>query len=220
MKRFSEMSAEEFDALLEKALKYNGDRLYEEDRQWHDKVPESFEKTGLDTLTAMSAALAKPAKPRVGFGKKLLVAAVLSLSAAGAVTAGVYYGSPQVRDRVNERIVASSAAAERRPADYAIPDPWEDYELRGEAYTDTMTYKWFVHERKQVIVEIAYNLPEGMDDLSGGEAVAVGGVPGVYSAAEQAILLHDGGVDIFIGYWNGSREDTLAYAEALLDANR
>ena len=53
-----------------------------------------------------------------------------------------------------------------------------------------------------------------------GEAVVVGGVPGVYSAAEQAVLLHGSGIDIYIGYWNGSREDTLAYAEALLQANQ
>lgn len=216
--RLSELSEREFDALLEDALRDAGSRLYRDDLAWRERVPEHFTRAGRDAIAAMSTALVKPAK-HLGFGKKLILGAALTLSAVGMVTAGAYYGSPAIRECVNTRIAAASAEAERRPMDYVIPDPWEEYELRGEAYSDTMIYKWFVHDRKQVIVEIAYNLPEGMDELSGGESVTVGDVPGVYSETEQAILLHHGGIDIYIGCWNGSREDAIAYAAALLAAN-
>lgn len=213
MKRFSDMTTEEFDALLEESLRYTGDRLYEEDRTWRDSVPDSF-------ASAARASVADPVRTRpvLPAAKGILLAAVLTLSAAGAVTAGVYYGSPAVREAVNRRIVAADAAQAKAPADYVIPDPWEEYELVDEAAGDSMVYKWFRKDKKQVLVEIGYRLPADMQLT--GEAVTVGGLEGVYRAESPAVLLHGDGVDIFIGCWNGSREDTLAYAAALIEANR
>ena len=216
----AKMTDEQFDALLGEILREAGERLTEEDREWHDKVPEDFRKAGRDTIAAMSALVLPRKKPRLPPGKRLLLAAALTLSAAGAVTAGGYYGIPSVHAWVDGRIAAVARENEtaRRPADYVIPDPGEEFTLRDEAFTGGMAYRWFVTDRRQVIVEIAPELPENLSFQ--GESVAVAGLPAVYSEEEQALLLFDGNAEIYIGYWNGTREETIAYAETLLEANR
>lgn len=214
-----EISDARFEALLREMLAEAGDALCREDALWRDQVPESVKRAARDAVAAIPTAPALRAGPRLPLGRRVLLGAVLSLSAAGMATAGAYHASPTLRAWVDSRIAAPSAQAERMPGDYAIPAPWDEYEVTDAAQSETVNYAWFVRGSEQVLVEIALRLPDGVGDLPDGAPVSVGGLEGLYSEQKNALLLCDRGAYIFIKYWNGGMEDVLTYAEALLAAN-
>ena len=92
--------------------------------------------------------------------------------------------------------------------------------VTDEAAGENMVYRWFNGGRRQVLVEIAAQLPEGDATVADAEAVAVGGVPGFYSESARTLLLVDGETKLLIRYWNGGREEIMEYAETLVEANR
>lgn len=215
----------EFDTLLREIFEDAGDRLWAEDRLWHDRVPDSAKAAGRETLSAMSAALVRPARPGraagLTLGKRLLIGAAVLLSSASLVTSAVFYASPALRERAAARFVADAAQpGAKAPAEYVIPAPWEEYEITDEGEGEAMVYKWFDGGRKQVLVEIAGRIPADYTVPADAAPVSPGGLYGLYSDTDETLLIEDGGVYIVIRYWNVEEDEALAYAETLIAANR
>lgn len=204
------------DSLLYELFERKSAALAETEAYWHDRVPERFRNAGRDALLMLSAPAARVRTPRRGLA--LGLAAVL---AAGAVSAGALALSPSLRGRASALFGAAytEPLREREPMDYVIPSPGEEFTVRDEAAGQAMVYRWYGAEHSMVLVEIARELPEDAAQTEDAEAVTVGGMWGSYCADTRSLLLHDGAVSILIQYWNGEREDILAYAEAFAAAN-
>lgn len=212
---------EAFGELFREMLERKGSSLNREEAQWRGRVPESFKASGRAALAALAVSPKAPKLRFPGAGRILLTAAV-TLAAAGTVTAGAKYAVPAVKAYIESRPAVTQSVAEsaRDPREYAIPAPWEDYTIQDEASGERMVYKWFGGGRKQLLVEIAWQLPEDSNQPGELETVFFGDLWGTYCEENRSLLLHDGAVSVYIRYWNGGREDVLAYAEAFIEANQ
>ena len=109
----------------------------------------------------------------------------------------------------------------RSPGAYTIPSPGEEYAVSDELTSDSLAYKWFTYNDHEVLVLIAYSLPESEAEPGEREAAAVGDAAGWYSeSGESRVLeLRDGGVLIRVVFYNAERDDVFDYAGRLLSEN-
>ena len=103
-----------------------------------------------------------------------------------------------------------------------IPDPGEEYAVTDEAVSQTLVYRWYSSREKELLVEIAYRLPEEQTLDGPVEYRAVGGMWGTYAEAERTrlLILRDSDVLILIELFGGEEEELKAYAQHLAEANR
>lgn len=187
----------------------------------------------MEAAVAAGAALTLAASGRRGaaaarFGTLLtaLKRAAAALLASALLLAGSYALFPDLREAAgallgltDTRVIETPGRAERSPTQYEIPSPGEGYELREDVSTDTMAARWFVAERRLLMVQIARELPDV--PTGEGELVTVGGLTvAAYDVdGDQELLLYDGEISILIKMFNASRDELLAYAEVFAEAN-
>ena len=232
-KKTGKISNERFDEIWQEARVERYLRISE---QYRDEVPEHIDRAADRAFRQMEAWIAAGAIPspapetppppvprravRLSAGTGAAKIAAAALGAAVLVAAGSCAAIPALRDAVSEALGIEAVQhgneprrSARSPGAYVIPSPGEDYELREDISTDTLAAKWFVAERRLLMVQIA---PELQELPTGeGEAVTVGGMVGmVYEVdGDQQLLLRDGGNSILIRMYNAQREELLDYAE-------
>lgn len=211
------------------------------DEQYRDEVPEHIDRAADRAFRQMEAWIAAgvilspapeapPLPKAAGTATKAagaaaaLKATAVTLSAALLISAGGYLASPTLRQTVNGVLGIEAASPDTRrsaraPADYVIPSPGEGYELREDLSTETVAAKWFVAERRLLMVQIAKELPE--EPTGVGEVVTVGDMVGMaYEIdGDQQLLLRDGELSILIKMYNADRQELLDYAEQFALAN-
>ena len=234
------MAAKEakFESLMQAYAAWEDEEIRAAEREWHDKVPDSLDRAvhelcagalpAAPLLLSGSAAVQVCARggKATSAGLKAVKGAAIGLAAAALVTAGAYTFSPAVRELAAglfrcETVTEQVRASARSPADYSIPSPGEGYALTDEARGERLYYRWFTAPRRQLLVEIAYRLPEDVTQSENVELVELGGLWGTLSEAvgTELLILRDGEVFILIELFNGSREELMEYAEALTAAN-
>ncbi len=159
-------------------------------------------------------------------GLTALKIAAVTVGAAALIGLGSYAAVPALREAVNDSLGAAQTQSLREvqreakaPADYVIPSPGEDYSLKEELSTGTVAAKWFVAERRLLMVQIAPSLQETPPADS--ETVTVGAMVGALweQEGDRLLLLHDGQVTVLIRMFNAERQEILDYAEAFAEAN-
>ena len=227
--RRAELSDEEFIGIMRA---YREDRLAMIEASAEDAVPAHTDEAAGRAFRQMEVWIARGAFPAAA-GKVLrrgiacgaaLRAVIAAVSAAALLSAGSYALFPSVRSAVDAalcRTEAQTAApfSEKAPADYTIPWPGEGYELREDVTGEAMIAKWFTAERRLLMVQIAYELPEVPEGA--GEYVDLGGMVGfAYEAdGDRQLLIRDGAVSILIKMFNADPEELLDYAAAFAAAN-
>lgn len=228
------ISGARFDELMAQA---RADRFLRLNAAWRDRVPAHTDRAAERAFRQMEAWIAAGAVPAqaqppaaetrlprraggAGASAALKLAAVTT-SAAVLLGAGSYIASPAVRDAVNGALGAARTAdaGSRRPADYVIPSPGEGYTLRADVATDTMAAKWFVADRRLLMVQISGQLPE--EPEGDGEIVVVGGMVGMAYDVEgdRQLIIRDGENSILIKMFNADRQELLDYAAVFAAAN-
>ena len=223
------ISDERFIELMKRA---NHERYLRISEKYRDEVPECFDRAAeraFGEMAAWVAAGAIPSEPpqRASLPKSAATsgigARILAVVLSAAVIGGAGYAAvPAVRNAVNGVlgfVQTAPAQAAKQAADYIIPSPGEGYELREDVTTDNMAVKWFVAERRLLLVQIADELPELPTD--GGETVTVGGTAALAYDIEgdQQLVLLDNGMIVLMKMYNASREELLDYAEIFAAAN-
>lgn len=229
------ISDERFMEIMRQARADRDLRISEE---WKDKVPEHADEAADRAFKQMEAWIAMGAIPALtseasagrrgrsgktakamGAGAHVKITAA-AVAAAVVIGAGSYAASPGVRRAVSGLCaVGEKTESPRAPAAYEIPSPGEGYSLREDVSTDTMTARWYTAERRLLMVQIAYELPE--EPSGEGDAVIVGRMPGMaYDVkGDQQLVIRDGDVSILIKMFNADRQELLDYAAALAEAN-
>lgn len=223
------LTGRRFDALMREYVDRRGGALLAEEELWRDRVPDradaAAEKTfrRLRACAATGVPLPTPASilPAAGAAAKAVKTVALTLAAAGVIGAAAYTAAPVLRDARGGGIAAVRRAAERKPAEYVIPDPGGDLTVTDEGSSGKMAYRWFGSPEQELIVEIAYAVPEELAGDGQGEITAVGSMWGELWHGEhtELLVLHDGAICITIEYFNADRDELMAYAESLVRAN-
>lgn len=221
----------EFEILMREHIDRRGAWLLSENARWAGSVPEHTDRAAekaFRTLSACAAAgaplpvpsvLARSAKAAaVGAGIKALA---VTLAASAVIGAGAYAAAPKVHELLGAAHSVTANARHLAPADYVIPDPGGDFTLTDEGASNKMAYRWFGSPEQELIVEIAYALPDEAVQDEKIEVMNAGSMWGTVSEAEhtQLLILRDGDVFIVIEYFNAGREELAAYAEAFAQAN-
>lgn len=223
------ISVKQFDTLMRE---YRIDRLLSQEEELSALVPESTDRAAERAFEQMRLAVATGApvsfRPTKAAGASLgAKAAAIAVSAAVLAGAGTCAISPAAREYAVRAIsaviqsVQPEKSAARQPGAYIIPSPGEDFTVTDESQSERMTAKWFAGGRRQMLVEIAYKLPDELVKTEDIEYVTVGGLPGTLYETEgmELLVLRDGSVYILIEYFNAGREALMEYAEALLAQN-
>lgn len=216
------------DALMREYIDDEGARLLEQEALWHGRVPESTDRAARAALAAAgSGAALGRARPAHGLPSAVAAVRALAMAAAAAavVSVGAYAVSPAVRSFVSGLFAGEAltdARAARAPGEYVIPPLGDEYTVVDEGVGERLAYRWFTGPEYEVLVEIAYRLPEDMDGAENVEFIAAGGLWGTYCEAEDTCLaiLRDRDVFILVEFWGGDRQAVLDYAERLVEANR
>lgn len=216
------ISDEVLDELFREYERQEEKRCKAVNEQWKSRVPES-----MDSMVRALALGAIPAKPKlmkaVAAGSAAVALKVTAVAVASALTLGVgaYAVSPAVRDCVDSIISGKAYDQKRGPKDYVIPDPGEDYSLTDEASGENMTAKWFTSDKAELMVQIAYRLPEDPNSSENVDLVTVGPLWGTYQEAENTglLILRDGEILILIETWGAERAELMSYAEMLVQSN-
>ena len=84
-----------------------------------------------------------------------------------------------------------------------------------------MAVRWFRSDTQLYLVEIAYELPEGLELSDSPEYVTAGGYPAaLYESGDVALLvLPDGELSVVIECFNADRQALLDYAALLAAQN-
>lgn len=221
------------DARIERFLRLNEDGA----------VPEHIDAAAENAFEAMRAWAAVGAVPAAAGGAAFarsaggirhisgLKVAAITVGAAALIGAGGYIASPAVRGAIDSAIQIQSretgsvsvreAQEQKHPGDYIIPDPGDGFTLREEVAADHTAARWFEDGNRQLMVQIAWQLPEEPDEDDRLKTVVVGGIPGtLYDVdGDKQLILRDGRVVILIKMWQADTDEILAYASALTEAN-
>lgn len=213
------ISGREFDRLMRD---YALDRLVERQDELNAAVPDSTDRAAEQAFRKMEAMVSSGAysgAARAGAAAAAAKAVVISVTAAAVLCAGSYALSPTVRSAVDGLVGIEAPAPSKQPGEYIIPSPGEDFSVTDEAEGERMAARWFKSDRQQVMVQIAYRMPEDID--TGQEFITVGGLPGTLTEADdtETLTLRDGTVIIRIQYFNADREELIGYAERLISMN-
>ena len=151
---------------------------------------------------------------------------LLSAAAAALLAGGAYTLSPPLRAAVNALFCPPAQQQEehvqqRTPREYVLPSPGEEFTVTDEAVGETMQGRWYTSEEMEVLVQVAYRLPEDTSHTENVELVTVGRLWGTYHEAggTRLLILRDGEVFIHIEFWGAEKETLFAYAELLAAAN-
>lgn len=224
------ISGKRFDYLMRE---YGLDLLLSREEELRRQVPESTDRAAERAFEQMQLAVASGVPVRVGRAKAAGASAAVktlavAVSASVLIGVGVCAASPAVSERARSLMPQSRIRAEqgadrpaKKPGDYIIPSPGEDFEVTDESQSERVTARWFTAERSQVLVEIAYKLPDELVRTEDIEYVTAGGLPGtLYETEEMSILiLWDGDVYILIEYFNAGDSALMDYAAALAATN-
>lgn len=207
-----------FDRLLQD---YALDRLVQQRDALNAQVPESMDRAAeaaFQKMGAMAAAGAYTGIPKIGAGLAAVKAAVISVTAAAVLIAGSCALVPVIRSAVDRAAIEETAKA-KAPADYEIPSPGDDFTVTDEASSERIAARWFKSDHQQVMVQIAYSLPDS--SLVGQEYAAVCGIPAAVTETDdtQILTIQHGDVFIQIQYFNAERAELIAYAERLISMN-
>lgn len=227
------ISRKEFDALMEQYVDSRGADLLRQEPDWRGEIPEHTRRAAENAFrTVRTCAAAGAPLPHItgsaagaaghasaaAAGLKLLS---LAVAASAVIGAGAYAVSPAVRTFTMELMGISERAQGREPAAYVIPDPGGSFTLSDEAVGAQMSYRWFSSATQELIVEIAYEVPEEMEPGEDPEVVTVGPLWGTLTRTErtQLLILRDGDVYIILEYFHADRDELLSYAERLVAVN-
>lgn len=223
------ISRKQFDYLMRE---YRLERLLSQEAYLRRQVPASTDRAAERAFAQMQAAVVSGApvsiRPAKAAGASIPARALaVAVSAAVLVGAGAYAASPSVRAYAQRAVTAHAQAdgtasrRARQPRDYVIPSPGEGFEVTEESESERMTARWFTARRQQVLVEIAYKLPDELVKTADVEFVTVGGLPGTVYETDgiELMILRDGDVYILIEYFNADRQELTDYAEALAALN-
>lgn len=223
-----------FRSLDSDTVEREGTRLLRLEREWHDRVPERADRAAKDVIAlSRFAALAvllsplllrRPAFRPVGrlvssIAGKIVAAALI---VAVTVSAGVLVVSPELQSRLGIRGGTEPRQTElaAEPRTYRIPSPGEQFTVTENGEGDQVRYIWFTSEDQIILVEVLNYYPEEM--TRGAEAISVGGTPASYSEGGNAktLVVQDGDISLVIQASGFVRDEILAYAGLLLEANR
>ena len=222
---------ERFGSMIEEMVRAEGDELLKTEELWHAAVPKS---TDAAALAAIGTVLpyAAPAVGRAAAGSGLLKAAkaaAIALGAAAVVAVGAVTVSPTLRGEVSallsgaERPAVVQSVQQQRavPGAYVIPSPGEDFAVTQTVDDERLVCRWFTSDTQELMVQIAYKLPQEITGLADTEPVEVNGTSAVYlEQGDQKLLeLRDREVVIQIEYFNAEKDEVLAYAALLAEAN-
>lgn len=222
------ISNKRFDCLMRA---YRAELLMEEGPALRGQVPESTDRAAERAFRKMEACIASGSAVPAGraavkaAAKAGAAAKILAVIVGGSVLigAGSYAASPAVRERVGRLFsyAHTDRAARRSPGEYVIPSPGEGFSVTDELVSEYMHGCWFTMGEREVLVQIAEELPPEAGQDGGAEVVTVGGAWGTYAETGDTLtlILHDGDVLIRIETLGADREGLLAYAAALLAAN-
>jgi hypothetical protein len=123
-----------------------------------------------------------------------------------------------------DRPAASETLQPRRavPGDYVIPSPGEDFTVTETVDDQRLVCRWFTSAEQELMVQIAYKLPLEITGAEGTEIIDLNGrVAAVYleQGEQKLVELRDGEILLQIEYYNADKEEVLAYAAALAEAN-
>lgn len=204
---------------------YRADCLLSGEAHWRGEIPPSAERAAERAFAAMDACAAGVPLTAAGGAAAALKALAITVAASAVLCAGSYAAVPAAREYAASLFGGSQRTEEPAgglaPGQYAIPSPGEGFRVTDEAVNERLAARWFRSDRQQVLVEIAYTLPEELAAPHEAEYVSVAGRDGTVYAADGAeyLILRDGDVYIFIAYFNADRQELLDYAALLAAQN-
>ena len=217
----------DIEQLLQLMACEDGKALLNEESAWESRVPAGVDEAAKAAKAAAAAGTAAPwlapAKAATTIAKRI-AAGVAAVAVITGISAAAYRVSPSLREAAAPLLsslpfVSSLAGEEAAPGDYIIPSPGEGFAVSEEFSSDTLVYRWFKSEDADVLVQVAYVLPQiGAQDA---ESIQVGALQGICASADGStyVEMRDGDILIRI-VWSGSdREALLAYADTFEAAN-